>query len=558
LQNSKYKLELHFQSKPSLHLSQTRFFIRGQEKPLTCYRGSAFNVPKSFSAFRWSAAVQALSVLFLKHAAKNVLEEDSENSEFLLSGESGTLASSLDYAISKQPAWMQDMFGVRSEGELVLRDFVIRANPERKRPGPVMIWVDSSKLSSKDISIYLDDTMLANSTSLASLCSQIQALNLQKKRQRNLSKAIEKDPSSTLSRLTAIYASEIRTALSTSVVFDRLQFNKRMREFAKDTEFNKRGGGKVPLDQLLDRNLFGNAGLGVFNHEIALLDKLKGEQPIRIVAPKREAATTLLLIYLKYTKGYNIEVVDDYPHSLSISTDMADDAFLEQYDGALLSLSAAATYCSLSKNSRFQPMMLMPSISYTLVASQSSVSSGNKTQTSNLYYIQGSASHTEYLKEVLTNSGVSNREKTKWVNAHATESMESVFSKLKSSDETAKALLWFPYNKTLALPQSKSSFNSSHKFNDQLTRSSTKKIREGLQDWRSELILFGGKRFTSDPELAQALAIAIRGAWTHLLQDSKLVESLLRRMFKRRSYERIYSWSLYSDNQVTEDIHYRQ
>jgi hypothetical protein len=69
----------------------------------------------------------------------------------VLAGARGSSIASLDYAISKQPCWLTDMFGTDSFGISLVRRLILRTNPERKRPGPVFLSLNTR---------YLDPSMI--------------------------------------------------------------------------------------------------------------------------------------------------------------------------------------------------------------------------------------------------------------------------------------------------------------------------------------------------------------------------------------------------------------
>ena len=104
---------------------------------LKSVRGRSAVVPL-VGTFGWTNAVKGLSALLLRQAA---LQETPDSEVAAIEGEAGSFAASLDYAIAKRPNWSADMFGVSGSGELVIRRLVEISNHNRKRPGPVRIWV---------------------------------------------------------------------------------------------------------------------------------------------------------------------------------------------------------------------------------------------------------------------------------------------------------------------------------------------------------------------------------------------------------------------------------
>ena len=120
------------------YLDRTSFSHSLLENSLEAQRGTT--TPKGMGTFAWSRAVQALSLL----CVQSVVATLEGSPPIYLMGDAGTLAASLDSAISKQPTWVYQIFGSDTEGTSILRRLVSRVNPERKRPGAVEIFLKMS------------------------------------------------------------------------------------------------------------------------------------------------------------------------------------------------------------------------------------------------------------------------------------------------------------------------------------------------------------------------------------------------------------------------------
>ena len=117
-------------------------------------RGKTAGVFTAKGTFQWTSAVRAFSSL----AIQTVLHQSQLTSVEIpsLEGERGSLASSLDYAISKQVLWLADIFGTNSQGNLLANRAFLRSNPNRKRPGPVVIGFNSKFIPYNSIHIAVD------------------------------------------------------------------------------------------------------------------------------------------------------------------------------------------------------------------------------------------------------------------------------------------------------------------------------------------------------------------------------------------------------------------
>ena len=169
------ELKLFFVQSPNgPSLFETSLFSHYCPEEIRAMRGSC-NVIPSYVSFPWSAGVRALAYFFVRNALARSNAQYSDSKDWILDGMlyggKGSMASSLDYAISKEPAWLLDMFGVLSGGQAIIRKFIKRFNPERKLPGPVRL-----SLNPKDpinISVYLDGVHLSSSNELRKLATEL-------------------------------------------------------------------------------------------------------------------------------------------------------------------------------------------------------------------------------------------------------------------------------------------------------------------------------------------------------------------------------------------------
>ncbi len=147
-------LKLFFADSQSPQLTHTIFSHGIVGEPILAWRGRALGVYESNRTFQWTAGVQAFCILCLKGA---ICCKGGDRSRLILSGGARTPAASLDYAISKKTNWLIDMLGTDSRGAPVSNRLIRRSNPERKRPGPVQLCLNSDFLPLSNIHVYLDE-----------------------------------------------------------------------------------------------------------------------------------------------------------------------------------------------------------------------------------------------------------------------------------------------------------------------------------------------------------------------------------------------------------------
>ncbi len=132
-------------------LSETRY----------SYRGKGLSAFLCRYSFQWSPAVRAISTLFLRTKGEDFTGGIWPTLQLpALSGATGSQAASLDYALSKRPLWLLDMFGVTAEGNAIANQLFSRWNAERKRGGEVIVGINPQQLRNRNIEIILDRKQL--------------------------------------------------------------------------------------------------------------------------------------------------------------------------------------------------------------------------------------------------------------------------------------------------------------------------------------------------------------------------------------------------------------
>jgi hypothetical protein len=161
-------LKLHGSS-PELY--QT-IFRRDNGEVLNCIRGKAAGAISATGTFQWTSAVKALTLVLCKVAAQKF---DGEAScPVSISGKQGSLASSLDYALSKQPLWLIEMFGVDGTSNSYLRRILQRTNAERKFPGPVVVSVNPRNINCNSIECWWNNSKIESKEEMHRLINLIE------------------------------------------------------------------------------------------------------------------------------------------------------------------------------------------------------------------------------------------------------------------------------------------------------------------------------------------------------------------------------------------------
>lgn len=146
----KRSFELHFfQTHGGCELHQTKF-TSTDGQVVRCVRGKTAGAFRGAGTFHWSSGVRAAAALSIRH----ILSQMNATILNYISGGHASLASSLDYALCKQPAWLSDMFGVQKNGLPTARRLFLVTNPNQKRPGPVTVAISEFTLAPSDIRVF--------------------------------------------------------------------------------------------------------------------------------------------------------------------------------------------------------------------------------------------------------------------------------------------------------------------------------------------------------------------------------------------------------------------
>lgn len=153
---SERSCELHFAGESDVQLVEFRFTDRITGVQRLSVRGKTAGAFRNAGTFQWTSAVRGLCILMARAKLACIQGATSEVSTGQILGHRASMAASLDYAITKQPAWTRDMFGWDMNGTTLVQRLIHRTNPNRKRPGPVILALNERALSPVDVAIYWD------------------------------------------------------------------------------------------------------------------------------------------------------------------------------------------------------------------------------------------------------------------------------------------------------------------------------------------------------------------------------------------------------------------
>ena len=172
------KLKLFFDSRSGPLLTQIHFCHPLMRKIIKSKRRGVACGDENSNFFPWSAAVRGLAILLLRSIIPSTKQEFSGGlicfgGESYLQGLGKSAAASLDYALSKNPRWLLEMFGRDSMGKPLCRLLTNRINSARRRAGPVLIGLNPDFIPAANIEVYLDSKPVRRRTVIEKILQDI-------------------------------------------------------------------------------------------------------------------------------------------------------------------------------------------------------------------------------------------------------------------------------------------------------------------------------------------------------------------------------------------------
>ncbi len=160
------KLILWFQKSATGHCELERMLFTGHpsNNKIMSVRGKNGGAYGNVGSFQWTPGVKALAIILLKF----LIQKDTSFMPLLV-GERGSLASSLDYALDKQPEWMYSMFGADDSGNALMRRLILRSNSGIRRGGSVALSLNEQLLSPQSIEVYFKNILLKDNQEVEQL-----------------------------------------------------------------------------------------------------------------------------------------------------------------------------------------------------------------------------------------------------------------------------------------------------------------------------------------------------------------------------------------------------
>ncbi|HQH27808.1 MAG TPA: hypothetical protein PLP17_10470, partial [Oligoflexia bacterium] len=280
------QISLYFSSPNSPELSRVVFSHHALGGALESVRGKTGGAYGTARTFQWTAAVRALCVLLVETAARISTSHDAhaQSSSAVLEGSANTPASSLDYALGKNTAWLIDMFGETPHGKPLAQRLFQRSNPDRKRPGPAAVSLNLRAWDGAHISVFLDGRLVRAAHELAALSATIaQSAPQTAPPCAGQTQVMPFSASGLRETLRTMLGTEIQHALSRTDIFVRSALLNTVNKIHCGGSFRSVAGRGAVLDLALDSSLCltsDRLGLGI--QEDILRRQLCRPEPLRV------------------------------------------------------------------------------------------------------------------------------------------------------------------------------------------------------------------------------------------------------------------------------------
>lgn len=467
---------LKFICTSNLELYRTEFEHPVLTEPVVSFRGRGDDRYQDAGTFHYSRAVRGLLLLACEQALAG------RESAVRLSGDRGSLASSLEQAISREPSWVYEMFGAPG-GEPLVRRLFYRTNPNHKRPGPVSIGFRQSLARELQLEFLVNGQRDMSRGELTLLAERLRGDH----RERSVASDGDEYSSTTDESSLELFDEWLFSSLRCPELFSATGALDRLKRINTDRVYRNFGGQELQMPGLSSLPPYDWVHGLLSNEE---LDELAHMPPLTVAVPWPVFGAELILSHL--AKRFGLPILCDlrFPHTATIADAIAAGTFPETFGAVALTV---ATSPRCNGKGHFKPISFLPDIVHHLVARDPQMGEGDY-----LVFTHGGPTTTLFLYENLRADNTLPASDTRVIGADPDECLTHL-----ASDATGlRSLLFAPYS---LLISSKLKLTCREIGSIQpAERSTFLLVREGLLNPRHELLL----------------SKAIRHAWIHLLQDA--------------------------------------
>jgi hypothetical protein len=429
---------------------------------LRCVRGRQSFTETVEGTFQWTSGVQSLSAVVIKAKLAELARTSRQAwpQTAGLCSDDTSWALSLDFALSKKPRWLLDMFGVDQTGTPILKRLFLRMNPEKKRPGPAWVSLNPAFLEPQNITIVLDGIELKTSLELTNLLKRVGFESKTPQADRDLAGVVESSPETmydTTQRLIqgwierelleSIFGSDVFTLIAQRVLKERIQTDEPVKFLF--------GAERRSLSEFFDQK----TSLETPPTHIAK-ELTSSLGPVRLFTTIAQVGAISLFKVLEKRLGMQLDIILDSPHTPAIVSRAKETSespkCLELFS---LAIGACGSSVPLLRSLSIVPITLLPGVSYELMGKEQFGMTGSLK--GDLFVFQEAKSTSSIYLRHLYREGLAG---TQTLNLIRTEPAE-VLAAMRLKGNKSGAILWFPHNRVSELVAgAKSSLKMREKF----------------------------------------------------------------------------------------------
>ena len=518
------KLILRFSSGARPELLETVFdhpLLRG---PRSSVRGKTYGALPGSGTFQWTPGVRALCLLLVQTAAERAALPGS------IRGGAGSAAATLDYALGKQPVWLLEMFGTDKRGRVFARKLIRRTNPERKRPGPVVLSVNEALLPAANIEVRVDGIAINSQESLRALArmflkyfpSDVDAPIIRTSvmprpgRQAAITgRGLEAPLLHDCMRRMLVH--EISSVLQVIDIFRPEKLHGALKRVEENPSFIKAGGRSRHVASEVDLSLSPSERIGWLGGGFCPKDRFP--RSFQVATSFILPGAIALFQYLKQRYGIPLDLDFHYAYAQELVRKIVNNELAQPPELCILTIAPAANLMKHGKRTGYLPLMLMPPISHRVLAPAQERRKPRGTISANYLFLLRDPSTPEFYFEHLQRTGkVRGSEKT----LHS-EPDELPYA-LSGGNEDLRAVVFFP-----------------HYGLNQLYNSCVCADQPERGENFSESILFVHESFAEDKARMRLLDILLRDAWFKLRSSADAVSAVVSAMIEEGDFTALAS-----------------
>ncbi len=507
-------LRLHLESYSNPTLAKSEF--RSTNTTILSVRGKTGGALSVRSTFQWSGGVKALTVLAIRHKLFGALKQ---HKDMLVSGERGSLAAALDSAVAKSAVWLCEMFGADSAGTPFAKRLIRRTNPERKRPGPVVLGLSPMIVSPESIEILVAGEAVEDTDLLYKLVESLegpQSVAAPYRRSAAARREQEQIPFEAFLRKS--YLSELMKVLRNSDIFSRLKLSAEIRRATSYDSMREFVNKTDTLVSDIDLTLSPAAMLGT--HDPLDFARTFGDSPPLTVATMPiHAGAVAVLQHFSAKKGVPLDVNFRWVTSSQLVHEIIGGTIGEEPDLLTLNIGGAAWFKSLRHLHNYEVLMMMPNFSHRIMTPKMKESERKRGLDHGTYHIMYQIpSSSSIVFEDLHLTGKVTKSRVKRQETLITD----LTAVMAEGDPDARAIVPFPFHNILHAFAGCEAFDYS----------------EGQSNER-QTVLCVHRRLYENRRKAMLLDIALRDAWLELIENPAFVEKSVDRLMFNQGFRRM-------------------